>query len=74
MNEKTFEELIQGFRINPHNEYLHKSEILKLLQQVREATIAEIMEKVIELNGQEYREPIKKVFDGFPTGRIKIEL
>lgn len=40
-SEKTFEELIYEIHINPYNEFLHKSDIMKLLKLVREATIEE---------------------------------
>ena len=67
--EKTFEELIEALRINPYNEYLNKYEVLKLLKQVREATIAECRDIASEFS---LSETLKHI-DNLPTDRIKTE-
>lgn len=50
MKEKTFEELIENYTFYDRSDYakkepiLDKADVLQLLQQVREATIAECVE------------------------------
>lgn len=72
--EKTFEELIEKYAFYDRSDYakkeplLDKADVLQLLQQVREATIAEIENKA-----NEYGEiAIADYVSDMPTDRIKL--
>ena len=66
--EKTFEELLTDDKdFAPH--IFGRETVLKLLQQVREATKAEIMEIASRIDDAYIYEAINKL----PTDRIKIE-
>lgn len=79
MKEKTFGELIKPHqkRFDYHNSqriYIDKYYVLKLLKQVREATIAECKYKIWNEYGL-YRKAteIEAEFDKIKTDRIKTE-
>lgn len=72
MEEKTFEELIDDLyhyegMLFENDDFVSKNQVKELLQQVREATIAEVWE--IIMNGEKTLADIKNL----PTDRIKIE-
>lgn len=78
MKEKTFDELIEPLKIGGFEgwysaEFISIGKAKELLQQVRESTIEECKERIIELEGNIYRECITEVFDEFKTDRIKIK-
>lgn len=77
MKEKTFEELTRPYRFygaNSLEELIIEENVLKLLQQVREATIAECIDKVSELHGSIYKGAYEEYLaTNLPTDRIKIE-
>lgn len=72
--EKTFDELIEE---SPLNDLLSVPEIdlvKELLQQVREATIAECIDKISELHGSIYKGAYEEYLaTNLPTDRIKID-
>lgn len=73
MKEKTFEELLTDDNdFAPAN--FTRNQVLKLLQQVREATIAECKDLIWDEYGL-YRKAyeIEAEFDNLPTDRIRIE-
>ena len=77
--EKTFEELAldESFRMNFGNEevpMVKVYDVVKLLQQVREATIAECIDKISELHGSIYKGAYEEYLaTNLPTDRIKTE-
>ena len=80
MKEKTFEELIKEHKWYDRADYakkeplLDKSDVLKLLQQVREATIAECKDKIWNEYGIcRKATEIEAEFESLPTDRIKTE-
>ena len=76
MKDQTFEELVNNIHYDITNSF-RKDDIIKLLKQVREATIKECKESIsynwegeIGLNYFEQRYNLNKL----PTDRIKTEL
>lgn len=71
MKEKTFEEMID-YKFGMLFDKSEKEEIKELMQQVREATIAECKDKIWNEYGL-YRKAteIEAEFESLPTDRIK---
>ena len=72
--EKTFNDLLKPNqkRLDWHNQnriWIDKADVLQLLQQVREATIAECIEIASRIDDAFVYEAINKL----PTDRIRIE-
>ena len=76
MKEKTFEELIEEKRFEhsyTDGEDMVENHILQLLQQVREATIAECKDLIWNEYGLcRKAHEIQAEFDNLPTDRIKL--
>lgn len=68
MKEKTFEELITDKRRSSINTTLYNNDIKELMQQVREATIAECVEIIFD----KWNNAIPVIRE-LPTDRIKTE-
>lgn len=73
MKEKTFEELVEEIHYNITNSF-RKAEIIDLLQQVREATIEEVL-KLADDNffSKESKGKLMENIENLPTDRIKTE-
>lgn len=72
MEEITFEELVEEIHYDITDSF-RKDDILKLLKQVREATIEECKESIIELHRGMFREIYNKDLFKIKTDRIKIK-
>lgn len=72
MKEITFEELIEEKARG--TSFFSKDEIKELMQQVREATIAECIDKISELHGSIYKGAYQEYLaTNLPSDRIKTE-
>ena len=74
MKEKTFEELIEEKLTATKEGYVvYSDDIKELLQQVREATIAECIDKISELHGLIYKGAYQEhLASNLPVDRIKL--
>ena len=78
--EKTFSDLLKPHqkRLDWNNQnriWIDKADVIQLLQQVREATIAECSTKVFHFLGNSPESfEICAIIDELPTDRIKINL
>ena len=79
MKEKTFEELLKPHQkrfdyYNSQRIFIDKADVLQLLQQVREATIAECKDKIWDEYGIYLKaHEIQSEIENLPTDRIKTE-
>ena len=77
MKEKTFEELTKPYRYygaNSLEELIIKENVLKLMQQVREATIAEVLTLADDnFFSKEPKGKLMENIENLPTDRIKIK-
>lgn len=72
--EKTFEEIIEEQQKRDEKYFFYPEEVLQLLQQVREATIAEVLTLCDDnFFSKEPKGKLMENIENLPTDRIKIK-